>query len=342
MIHRVGSLLSHIKVLGGLYLGWGIGANDSANIFGTAVATRIVPYRLATILIAIFVFLGSIIQGPGQFLHIDFSGGPGDTTGTAALIATVAAAITVTIITYLAIPSSTSQAAIGGMMGIAIASAGLSGVHWNKFLSMLFCWLINPIMSAIMAIILLKVLGWLINRFVKSAVGRDRVCKIGLLVFGCYGAYALGANNVVVTTSVYFHAGYFGDVGIGASPAAILKAARIAAGLGGAAIAIGALTYSRKVMTTIGSKVTPLYPFSALVVVLTAGVALDFFTQFNIPVSSSQAIVGALIGVSLHDRGGIGNIRELLKIFSGWLLTPFAACIAAMGAAWLAHVLFHN
>jgi len=78
------------------------------------------------------------------------------------------------------------------------------------------------------------------------------------------------------------------------------------------------------------------------VVVLTAGVALDFFTRFNIPVSSSQAIVGALIGVSIHDRGGIGNIRELLKIFTGWLLTPFAACLGAMGIAWLAHVLFHN
>ncbi len=330
---------SNLKVLGGLYLGWGIGANDSANIFGTAVATRIVPYRLATILVAIFVIIGSMVQGPGQFEHIDFSGVPGDTTETAALIATVAAAITVTIITYLAIPSSTSQAAIGGMMGIAIAAAGFSGVHWNKFLGMLFCWLINPIMSAVVCIILLKVLGRLINRFVKSAVGRDRVCKIGLIVFGCYGAYALGANNVVVTTSVYFHAGVFGSL---STPESMLKAARIAAALGGVAIAIGALTYSRKVMTTIGAKVTPLYPFSALVAVLTAGVALDFFTRFNIPVSSSQAIVGALIGVSIHDRGRIGNIRELLKIFAGWLLTPFAACVGAMGIAWLAHVLFHN
>jgi inorganic phosphate transporter, PiT family len=331
-------LSSHLKVLGGLYLGWGIGANDSANIFGTAVATRIVPYRMATILIAIFVFLGSIIQGPGQFEHIDFEGIPGDTTGTAALIATVAAAITVTIITYLAIPSSTSQAAIGGLMGISIAAAGLSGVHWDKFLKMLFCWLVNPVMSAVVCIILLKVLGRLINRFIKSAVGRDRICKIGLIIFGCYGAYALGANNVVVTTAAYFQAGIFGPLD---SPESTLKAARIAAALGGAAIAIGALTYSRKVMTTVGARVTPLYPFSALVVVLTAGVALDFFTRFNIPVSSSQAIVGALIGVSINDRGGLGNIRELLKIFSGWLLTPFAACLGAMGIAWLVHVLVH-
>jgi len=339
MIKTAGSLFSNLKVLGGLYLGWGIGANDSANIFGTAVATKIVPYRLATILIAIFVFLGSVIQGPGQFEHIDFEGIPGDTTGTAALIATVAAAITVTIITYLAIPSSTSQAAIGGIMGISIAAAGISGVHWDKFLKMLFCWLVNPVMSAVVCIILLKVLGTLINRFIKSAVGRDRICKIGLIVFGCYGAYALGANNVVVTTSAYFQAGMFGPLD---TPEATLRAARIAAGLGGIAIAIGALTYSRKVMTTIGTRVTPLHPFSALVVVLTAGVALDFFTRFNIPVSSSQAIVGALIGVSLYDSGNFGNLRELLKIFSGWLLTPFAACLGAMGIAWLMHVLFHS
>lgn len=66
------------NVLGGHYLGWGSGANDSANIFGTAVATRIDPYRLATILVAIFVIIGSMVQGPGQFEHIDFSGVPGD------------------------------------------------------------------------------------------------------------------------------------------------------------------------------------------------------------------------------------------------------------------------
>jgi inorganic phosphate transporter, PiT family len=95
-------------------------------------------------------------------------------------------------------------------------------------------------------------------------------------------------------------------------------------------------------MTTVGARVTPLYPFSALVVVLTAGVALDFFTRFNVPVSSSQAIVGALIGVAINDRGGIGNVRELTRIFLGWLLTPFAACVGAIVIAWLSHLIFHT
>ncbi|HPQ67453.1 MAG TPA: inorganic phosphate transporter, partial [bacterium] len=67
--------LSQLKLFGGLYLGWGIGANDSANIFGTAVATKIVSYRAATVLIAVFVVLGALVQGPSQYLGLDFAGG---------------------------------------------------------------------------------------------------------------------------------------------------------------------------------------------------------------------------------------------------------------------------
>ncbi len=328
--------LSQLKIFGGLYLGWGIGANDSANIFGTAVATRIVSYRTATVLIAVFVVLGAVTQGPSQYLGLDFAGGPGDTTATAALIATLATAVTVTVITWMAIPASTSQAAVGGLMGVAVSSQGLAGVDWAKFLSMLSCWVINPVLSAVICFGLLKVLGFAINRLARTVIGRDRVCFVGLVLFGCYGAFALGANNVVVTTAAYFHCGAFGPVD---TPTGALHAARLAALAGSLAIAAGALTYSRKVMMTVGTKVTPLNPFSALVVVLTAGLALNVFSFLHVPVSSSQAVVGALIGVSLHDQGEVGNVRELLRIFGGWLLTPFAACLASLLAAWGLHEL---
>ena len=320
---------SHLKIIGGLYLGWGIGANDSANIFGTAVATRIIPYRLATILIAVFVVLGAVLQGPAQYLSLDFSGEAGDTTSTEALLATLATALTVTVITWLAIPASTSQAAVGGLMGIAVSSAGLGGVHWDRFGAMVVCWALNPVLSAVVCYFFLFLLGKIVNRWIRTAIGRDRFCLLGLLGFGCYGAYALGANNVVVTTAAYFHSGTFGPP--------TLTSARWAALAGSLSIAVGALTYSRKVMTTVGCRVTPLNPFSALCVVLTSGVALNIFTLLHIPISSSQAVVGSLIGVSVYDRGGFGNLGELLKIFSGWLLTPFVACLAALFLAWGAH-----
>ena len=312
-----GSLLGSAgyKLLGGLYLGWGIGANDSANIFGTAVATNSIRFRTAVILIAIFVIVGSMIEGPNLFDEMKFSE---VCSSNMALAATLAAAVTITIITYLSIPTSTSQAAVGAFMGIAVASGGLGAADWSKFLKMLACWVLNPIVSVFLCFMLMKLLGYLLSRFVRSGHARNRLIKIGLIVFGCYGAYTLGANNVVVTTAPYYHAGMFGAVGD-------RSAAFWAAALGGVSIAIGALTYSRRVMTTIGMKITPLEPFSALVVVLTHSLALHFFTQLDVPVSSSQAVVGAVIGVGLYHGAETVNKKTLGKIFIGWLATPLIA-----------------
>ncbi len=309
------------KILGGLYLGWGIGANDSANIFGTAVATNVIRYSTAIILIAIFVIIGSMVEGPDLYENMTFSSA--EATSNLALAATLAAALTVTLVTFLSIPTSTSQAAIGAFMGIAIASSGVASVEWNKFIKMLICWIVNPIACIIIGIILLKTIGDLISKTVKSQMARDQIYKFGLIIFGCYGAYALGANNVVVTTAPYYHAGMFGPVGS--------KAAFWAATVGGISIAIGALTYSRKVMATIGKKITPLSPFSALIVVMTHSLALHFFTWLKIPVSSSQAVVGAVIGVGIYHGAKTINKKTMAKIFAGWFITPLIAGLLAFG-----------
>lgn len=307
------------KVLGGLFLGWGIGANDSANIFGTAVATNVIRFRTAVILIALFVILGSVIEGPSLFEHMTFSEAAHENL---ALAATLAAAITVTIITYLAIPTSTSQAAVGAFMGIAIAASGAGGVDWRKFLTMLFCWIVNPVACVVLCIALFRAIGFLLSRLVQNQVARNRIITAGLIIFGCYGAYALGANNVVVTTAPYYHAGMFGEPGE--------AAARWAAAIGGMSIALGALTYSKRVMETIGKKITPLSPFSALIVVITHALALHVFTWLKVPVSSSQAVVGAVIGIGLYHGSRTINRKTMIRIFFGWLLTPLIAALVAV------------
>ena len=314
------------KIFGGLYLGWGIGANDSANIFGPAVATHSVRFRTAVILIAIFVIVGSIVEGPKLFDYMEFSAAAG---ANLALATTLAAALTITIITYLAIPTSTSQAAVGAFMGSAIATSGIHAVQWGKFLTMLSCWILNPIICIIISIILLKSLGYIFSRTIKNTIVRGKIIKLGLIFFGCYGAYALGANNVVVTTAPYYHAGMFGAVGERSS-------ALWAATIGGFSIALGALTYSRRVMHTVGRKITPLDPFSALVVVLTHALALHFFTQLNVPVSSSQAVVGAVLGVGLIHGSETIDKRTIGKILLGWVITPGIATVLAFLVALLA------
>ena len=118
-----------VTLLGGLFLGWGIGANNGGNIFGTAVGTNSVSFRTAVILIAVFVIIGSMAEGYTLYPTYTFSG---TTTIPQALICTLAAAVMGFLQTYFGIPGSTTQSAIGGVMVIAIWSCGIGGADWWK------------------------------------------------------------------------------------------------------------------------------------------------------------------------------------------------------------------
>lgn len=105
------------------YLGWALGANDTANVFGTGVANELISYRAAIIFTAGFVIFGAIIEGPkimdtvGQFTPL---------TLYAAFIAVLSAAIIVTVMTSIKLPVSTSQAILGAIAGIALSIGGWS------------------------------------------------------------------------------------------------------------------------------------------------------------------------------------------------------------------------
>lgn len=313
------------KLLGGLFLGWGIGANNSADIFGTAVATHSIRYKTAIILIAVFVALGAVVEGPKLYHDYKFST---TITTTLAFAATAGAALTISILTYLSLPASASQAAVGGVMGIAIWASGPAGADWGKLGTWACCWVSSPLAAAFIAFLLMKGIGPLIRRF-KNVMFLNFVYRIGFVIIGCYAAFTLGGNNVVVTTGSFYQAGLFGD------PSHYWPAA-IAAAVGAASISVGALTYARKVMRTVGHGITALDPFSALVAVLSHAIALHLATQFHVPVSSAQATVGAVAGVGFSKGMRTVNSKMLWTIFGGWVLTPFASAVFALALAALA------
>lgn len=311
------------KLLGGLFLGWGVGANNSADIFGTAVATNSIRYRTAIILIAIFVALGAIVEGPKLYHGYRFST---TITMTLAFAATAGAALTISILTYLSLPASASQAAVGGVMGIAIWANGMGGADWGKLVVWGCCWVLTPLASGCIAFLLMKFVGPLIQRHIKNVEILNLIYKIGFIIIGCYAAYTLGGNNVVVTTGPFFQAGLFGD------PSRHWPAV-IAASFGAVSISVGALTYARKVMRTVGHGITALDPFSALVAVLSHAIAIHLSTQFHIPVSSAQATVGAVAGVGFSKGMRTVNSKMLWMIFGGWVVTPLASAFLAVGLA---------
>lgn len=317
------------KLLGGLFLGWGIGANNSADIFGTAVATHSIRYKTAIILIAIFVALGAIVEGPKLYHDYHFST---TITMTLAFVATMSAAVTIGLLTYLSLPASASQAAVGGVMGIAIWANGMGGADWGKLGVWTCCWVLSPLAAASIAFLLMKGVGPLIRRNVRNVEFLNFIYKIGFIIIGCYAAYTLGGNNVVVTTGPFFQAGLFGD------PSRYWPAV-IAASFGALSISFGALTYARKVMRTVGHEITALDPFSALVAVLSHAIAIHLSTQFHIPVSSAQATVGAVAGVGFSKGMRTVNSKMLWMIFGGWVVTPLASALLAIGLAALSAAL---
>ena len=299
----------------GLFLGWTLGANNSANVFGTAVATRIVSLRKACFLCALSVVLGAMLQGTAGIKTLS---GLTEQNITTAVIISISAAVTMTIMTYLRIPASTSQSVVGAILGVGLAagSASLSGL-----VKILICWVATPIGSIVIACIVYKLLGWIIHNVPMSMLTRDKILWSGLLIAGTYGSYALGANNVTNSTGIF--SGLIS--GISDKHLAVI---------GGLAIAFGAITYSKRVMLAVGSGIMPLDAFSALVAVLAMSVTVHVFAVIGVPVSTSQGIVGAIIGIGFMRRVRAINYKTLGHIGFGWIMTPLVSLVlAAAGIA---------
>jgi PiT family inorganic phosphate transporter len=293
------------KLLSGVFLGWSLGTNDSASVFGTGVSTGIVQYRTAVLLTAFFVMLGALLEGPkcmGTFSELS------RLLSIEAFFCTLAAAIIMTIMTYLAIPASASQAIIGAVIGAGIISGS---ADFTKLFKIVSCWVVAPIGALFIAYVLHRFLSYLLAKTVTSLTRRNFLYYIGIMLTGSYGAYSLGANNVANVTGVYVSSGMLN--------------AEIAALIGGLSIASGVMTSSKKVMMTVGKGIVPLDPFSALVAVLAEAVTLHVFTQLGVPVSFSQAIVGAVVGVGLVGDVQTVSGKMLIKISLGWVLTPALA-----------------
>lgn len=297
------------KLLSGMFLGWSLGANDAANVFGTGVTTGIVRYRTAIVLTSFFVMLGAVLEGPKCM------GTVGDLSRLLpleAFLCALAAAVTMTALTFLAVPASTSHAIIGAVVGAGIISGS---ADFTKLIKIVLCWVLTPVGGVVLGYGLHRVLGFLLQKTVRSLSLRNLFYSAGIVTVGCYGAYTLGSNNVANVTGVYVGSG--------------LLTPQIASIIGGLSIVTGAATYSRRVMITVGKGIAPLDPFAALISVLAEAVTLHVFTQIGVPVSSSQAVVGAVVGVGIVGGVRTVSMKMLVRIGISWMLTPVFAGILA-------------
>ena len=288
-----------------IFFGWSLGANDGANVFGPTVTNGLIKYKNAVLISAGFVLLGAMLEGRNG-LHTLSS--VSSQTLITATIGVICAAASMTIMTFIGIPASSSQAMMGSIIGIGLLK---SSVDWSVLIKVIICWVATPIGAIIFGFVLYKVIGFFFNK-ITSMVKQNIVLKIMGIAIGAYGSYALGANNVANVTG----------------PFAEFLNFEVAALVGGLSIGFGIITYSKKVMYTVGKSIVQLDLFSSVISVLALSVTLWIFAIIGVPVSSSQAIVGAVIGAGLA-RGSLRslNTKTLRKISLGWVSTPLISGI---------------
>jgi PiT family inorganic phosphate transporter len=307
-----------ISLLGGVFLGWSLGANDASNVFGSAVASKMLRFWTAAILASVFVLIGALLQGQAG---IETLKGLTQFTLEQAIVCSVAAATTVTIMTLLGLPVSTSQAVVGAILGIGILNQQLNLSGLGKVVA---CWLGTPVGAVIIAIVIYRVLAVFYNRLQITLFQSDILIRVSMIAAGSYGAYALGANNVANVTAVFVGAGHL--------------SAFSAALVGGLSIGLGILTLSKPVMETVGKKLVRLDPFSALVVLLAQSITVHIYTFIGVPVSTSQAVIGAVLGVGIVKGINTVRTRTLVNIIIAWILTPAIAGFFATALDFAIHL----
>ena len=320
----------------GLFLGWSLGANDAANVFGTAVGTRMVKFSTAAFVCSAFVILGAVVSGAGASHTLGKLGAVNALGGS--FVAAFSAALTVYGMTRAGLPVSTSQAIVGAIIGWNLFSGFPTDT--KALYKIVGTWVACPLLAGVIGVILFKSTVSVV-KWAKLHIYRlDAYTRLGLILAGAFGSYALGANNIANVMGVFVSANPFTNFNIGDFFS--FSGVQQLFLLGALAIAVGVFTYSKKVMLTVGGGLLPLSPVGAWVVVVAHSIVLFLFASQGlehalasaglptiplVPVSSSQAVVGAVIGIGLLKGGRGIKWRVLANIASGWVTTPVIACL---------------
>ncbi len=302
--------LGIILLLSGLFVGWGIGANDAANCIGPSIGAGAISTRKAIMLFAVFAIIGASIQG----FHTINSIGNGiidsSSTNTLALISILlATAIMVTIFASLGIPVSTTQAILGGIAAIG-ATLGIS-TNWGKLYSMVGAGFITPIIAILISYLVYKYFSRSIFNlpFLKF---ESRINSL-LIISSAALAYSLGSNNVGNAMGLVI-----GKGGIGLFLGGLL---------GGIAVSIGAASLGRKVIKTVSTEVMQFDAIMALSIQFAAAITVYLFTLAGMPTSLTSAMLGSMIGIGLVKGVASLDMGTVKKISLGWLTSPFIAAL---------------
>ena len=305
-----------------------LGGNDAATPCDTSVGARVISIRKAILLFAIFTSVGALSQGymvmktigKGIVPTIDLLG---------VLIIVITAFIWIMFCNYLGLEISVTHSVIGAVLGYGLAAHGVSQVNWGLMWNVVLSWISSPLLALIMAYSIYKLIARMIKENNSFA---SRVMPALLIIALCYSAYAFGTNDIANATGVYVTVSHiiFGGV-------PELNVMFILAVIGSIGVATGGFLLGARVIGTVAFKITRLDPVSGFAAELSNAFVVHMFTTipyliigYGIPISTSLAGVGSVIGVGLamYRSAGI-NKRTVAKLFTAWVATVTITAIAS-------------
>ena len=300
------------------------GFHDSANSIATVVSTRVLTPRWAVVWAAFFNFVAFLFFG----LHVANTIGRGIIDSAimdkAVIFATLIGACSWAVITwYLGLPTSSSHALIGGMIGAALVKVGSEALVWSGIVKTVVFIFVSPILGLVLGTVLGTAVYWACRNATPGKV--DHLFRKGQLFSAALYSIGHGANDAQKTMGII--AGLLFSAGVLTGEFYVPNYVVL---LCQGAIALGTMFGGWRIVKTMGQKVAKLKPVDGFAAETSAAATLAFSSAFGIPVSTTHTITGAIMGV--------GSIRRLSAVRWGiarnivwaWILTiPAAALISA-------------
>ena len=297
------------------------GLHDAANSIATVVSTRVLSPQVAVLWAAFFNFIAFLFFG----LHVAETVGKGiihpDVVDPAVIFGALMGAIAWNLITWgLGIPSSSSHALIGGLVGAGVGKAGLSGIVWSGVGKTGAAIFLSPTIGMVLALLMVLITSWLFRGFTPA--GADRTFRKLQLVSAAMYSLGHGGNDAQKTMGIIAVLLYSQGLLGGAFHVPLWVVLSCQAAMG-----IGTLVGGWRIVHTMGSKITRLNPRQGFCAETGGAITLFLATLGGIPVSTTHTITGAIIGVGAARRTSAVRWSVASNIVVAWVITLPAAAI---------------
>lgn len=302
-----------------LFMELNIGGNNAAASMGAAYGAKARTKYQAVVLIGVFSLLGAVISGGEVIKTLGSSILPkGTILLEGAIVAVGAAGVTVFLANVLRVPISTSQAAVGSVVGIGFFY-GASKLNLPLLGHIISWWIVTPVLAWLLSYLMgkyvhAKVLIWLADHESEASIRKS--LNILLTLSGCYVAYSTGANNAANAVGPFVGAG--------------ITSSFYGAVFGGLAIGMGALLMGGRVLDTVRREITELCVIRATFVEFISALIVHIASILGIPVSLGEIVAAGVIGIGCANNGmHIVKSDTVKKIMMAWVVSPLLAGIVA-------------